>query len=137
MFTASAPPASVAGVLAALDIMEDEPERRDRLWENTRRIAESFRSLGFDIGASETPIIPVLIGDPFQAARFWRGLFELGVFSHPIVPPAVPANASRIRVSMSAEHTGDQIDRVLDAFAQVGKTLSVASDGKGVAGRGV
>ena len=136
MFTASAPPASVAGVLAALDIMGDEPERRERLWDNTRRTAEGFRSLGFDTGASETPIIPVLIGDPFQAARFWRGLFELGVFSHPIVPPAVPANASRIRVSMSAEHTDEQIDRVLDAFAQVGKAVVAASDGKGVAGRG-
>jgi 8-amino-7-oxononanoate synthase len=119
MFTASAPPASVAGVLAALDIMEDEPERRERVWENTGLIAAGFRSLGLDIGASATPIVPVLIGDAFQAARFWRELFDLGVFAHPIVPPAVPANASRIRVSMSAEHTDEQIERVLDAFARV------------------
>lgn len=133
MFTASAPPASVAGVLAALDVMEDEPERRERLWENTRRIADGFRSLGFDIGASETPIIPVLIGDAFQAARFWRGLFDLGVFSHPIVPPAVPANASRIRVSMSAEHTDEQIDRVLDAFARVARQVDLASSAKSIA----
>jgi 8-amino-7-oxononanoate synthase len=123
MFTASAPPASVAGVLVALDIMEQEPERRERLWDNTHRVAEALRSLGFDTGASETPIIPVLVGDPHQAARFWRGLFELGVFAHPIVPPAVPANASRIRVSMSAEHTDEQIEQVLDAFARVARKI--------------
>ncbi len=123
MFTASAPPASVAGVLVALDIMEQEPERRERLWDNTHRVAEALRSLGFDTGASETPIIPVLVGDPHQAARFWRGLFELGVFAHPIVPPAVPANASRIRVSMSAEHTDEQIEQALDAFARVARKI--------------
>ena len=133
MFTASAPPASVAGVLAALDVMEQEPERRERLWENTRRVAEGFRSLGFDTGASETPIIPVFIGDPFEAARFWRALFELGVFAHPIMPPAVPANASRIRVSMSAEHGDEQIEQVLDAFARVAKKLPVSWSAKGVA----
>jgi 8-amino-7-oxononanoate synthase len=135
MFTASAPPASVAGVLAALDVMEQEPERRDRLWENTRRVAEGLRSLGFDTGASETPIIPVFIGDPFQAARFWRALFNLGVFAHPIMPPAVPANASRIRVSMSAEHTDEQIEQVLDAFASVARKVPVSWNGKGVAER--
>jgi 8-amino-7-oxononanoate synthase len=132
IFTASAPPASVAGVLAALDIMEEEPERRDRLWENTRRVAEGLRSLGFDTMRSETPIIPVLIGDQFEAARFWRALFDVGVFAHPIVPPAVPANASRIRVSMSAEHTGEQIEQVLDAFARVAKKVPASADGKGV-----
>jgi 8-amino-7-oxononanoate synthase len=128
IFTASAPPASVAGVIAALDIMEDEPERRERLWSNTRRIAAGFRSLGLDIGASASPIVPVLIGDAFQAARFWRELFDLGVFAHPIVPPAVPANASRIRVSMSAEHTNEQIERVLDAFARVAKNTPLVAD---------
>jgi 8-amino-7-oxononanoate synthase len=135
IFTASAPPASVAGVLAALDIMVQEPERRERLWENTRRVAEGLRALGFDTGASETPIIPVFIGGVFEAARFWRELFDLGVFAHPIVPPAVPANATRIRVSMSPEHTDEQIDQVLDAFARVGKKLPVSWNGKGAAER--
>jgi 8-amino-7-oxononanoate synthase len=132
IFTASAPPASVAGVLAALDIMEEEPERRDRLWENTRRVAEGLRSLGFDTGASQTPIIPVIIGDVFGSIRFWRALFDLGVFAHPIVPPAVPANASRIRVSMSAEHTDEQIEQVLEAFAEVAKKLPVSVSAKAV-----
>jgi 8-amino-7-oxononanoate synthase len=115
-----------------MDVMEQEPERRERLWENTRRVAEGLRALGFDTGASETPIIPVLIGDPFQAARFWRALFDLGVFAHPIVPPAVPANASRIRVSMSAEHSDEQIEQVLDAFARVAKKVPVSWSGKRV-----
>lgn len=123
IFTASMPPASVAGVLAALDVMADEPERRERLWENTRRVSEGIRSLGFTVASTETPIIPVVIGEAIPTGMVWRALLDDGVFSHPIVPPAVPANACRIRVSMSAEHTAEQIDRVLDAFARVAKNL--------------
>jgi 7-keto-8-aminopelargonate synthetase-like enzyme len=77
----------------------------------------------------------VFIGGPFEAARFWRALFDLGVFAHPIVPPAVPANASRIRVSMSAEHTSEQIEQVLEAFATVARKVPVSWNGKGVAER--
>jgi 8-amino-7-oxononanoate synthase len=126
IFTASMPPASVAGALAALDVLEGEPERRERLWSNTRRVADGLRALGFDIGASETPIVPVHVGEMLRAFSFWRALFDEGVFTHPIVPPAVPANACRIRVSMSAEHTDDQVDRVLGAFARVAKAMLVA-----------
>jgi 8-amino-7-oxononanoate synthase len=79
---------------------------------------------------SETPIIPVFIGGVFEACRFWRELFDLGVFAHPIVPPAVPAHASRIRVSMSAEHTDEQIERVLDAFARTAKKMPVSWKGE-------
>src|SRR5918999_6118533 len=114
--------------------MGQEPERRERLWENTRRVADGLRALGFDTGASETPIIPVHIGDQFHAARFWRALFDLGVFAHPIVPPAVPANASRIRVSMSAEHTDEQVERVLDAFERVAKALPLSWGGSRTVG---
>lgn len=125
IFTASMPPASVAGALAALDVLQHEPERRVRLWENTRRVAEGLRALGFDVGATQTPVIPVLIGDAFQAMATWRALFDNGVFTHPIIPPAVPAHACRIRVSMSAEHSIEQIDRVLAAFERI--ALSPAS----------
>ena len=118
IFTASMPPASLAGVLAALDIMRDEPERRERLWSNTRKVSEGLRSLGFDIGAAETPIIPVLVGDMWHTVGFWRLLFDNGIFTHPIVPPAVAPDRCRIRVSMSAEHTDDQVERVLEAFAK-------------------
>ena len=125
IFTASMPPASLAGVLAALDVMHDEPERRDRLWANTRKVADGLRSLGFDIGATETPIIPILAGDMWRALTMWRALFDAGVFTHPIVPPAVAADRCRIRVSMSAEHSDEQIDRVLEAFAKVARASVV------------
>jgi 8-amino-7-oxononanoate synthase len=119
IFTASMPPASVAGVLAALDVLQREPERRTRLWKHTRRVATGLRSLGFDIGATQTPVIPVVVGDPIRAMTVWRALFDDGVFTHPIVPPAVPERACRIRVSLCAEHTDEQIERVLSAFERV------------------
>jgi 8-amino-7-oxononanoate synthase len=122
IFTASMPPSSVAGALAALDVLEQEPERRDRLWANTNLVAHSLRSVGFDTGESDTPVIPVLIGDFEKVLLAWRTLFDHGVFTHPIVPPAVPLNACRIRVSMSAEHTDEQIERVLSAFEHLART---------------
>jgi 8-amino-7-oxononanoate synthase len=122
IFTASMPPSSVAGALAALDVLEQEPERRDRLWANTNLVAQSLRSMGFDTGESDTPVIPVLIGDFEKVLLAWRTLFDHGVFTHPIVPPAVPLNACRIRVSMSAEHTDEQIERVLSAFEHLART---------------
>ena len=125
IFTASMPPASVAGALAALDVLLREPERRERLWANTRRVADGLRSIGFDIGHTETPVIPVLIGEPLRALTVWRALFDHGIFTHPIVPPAVAANACRIRVSMSAEHSAEQVDRVLDAFDRVAHELAL------------
>jgi 7-keto-8-aminopelargonate synthetase-like enzyme len=125
IFTASMPPSSVAGALTALDILQGEPERRARLWRNTNAMAAGLRALGFDVGATQTPVIPVLIGDPIQAMTTWRGLFDAGVFTHPIIPPAVPAHSCRIRVSMSSEHSAAQIERVLAAFEKVGRTMSL------------
>lgn len=121
VFTAAMPPASVAGVLAALEIMQDEPERRERLWANTRTVAEALRAMGYDIGETQTPVIPVLIGDFDHTMRAWRSLFDDGVFTHAIAPPAVPENACRIRVSVTAEHTEEQIARVLSAFERVAR----------------
>jgi 8-amino-7-oxononanoate synthase len=126
IFTASMPPASVAGVLAALDIIQREPERRERLWTNTMRVANSLRSLGFDIGQTRTPIIPVVIGELVRTLQLWRALFDEGVFTHPIVPPAVPPTSCRLRVSMSAEHSDEQVDRVLDAFERVARMMVAA-----------
>jgi 8-amino-7-oxononanoate synthase len=127
VFTAAMPPASVAGVLAALHILQTEPERRERLWANTRMVSEGLRGMGFDLGQSQTPVIPVLIGDFYRTMRAWRSLFDDGVFTHPIAPPAVPATACRIRVSLSAEHTREQIERVLSAFERVAKSLGSES----------
>jgi len=124
IFTASMPPASVGGVLAALDILQAEPDRRARLWAHTNRVAEGLRALGFDLGRTQTPVIPVLIGDAFETGYVWKALIDQGIFTHPIVPPAVPPNECRIRISMSSEHSDEQIDRVLAAFEQVAKGLA-------------
>ena len=125
IFTAALPPANTAGVLAALEVMIAEPERRDRLWENTRRLQGGFRSLGYDIGPSQTPIVPVLIGSIEQTFVFWRRLFDAGVFTNPVVPPAVPPEECRLRTSLMATHTTEQIDFALEQFAKLGKETGV------------
>lgn len=125
MFTAALPPSNTAGVLAALEIMIEEPERRDRLWQNTRRFCEGCRSLGFEIGATQTPIIPILIGTLERTFMTWRKLFEAGVFTNPVVPPAVPLDQCRLRASLMATHTDEQIDSVLDILGRLGKEMGV------------
>lgn len=125
IFTAALPPANTAGVLAALELMKQEPERRERLWANTRRFTEGCRSLGFDIGNTKTPIIPVLIGSLENTFFFWRKLFDAGVFTNPVVPPAVPPDGCRLRASLMATHTDDQIEFALDVFGRLGKEMGV------------
>ncbi len=93
IFTASLPPSNTAGVIAALEVLRSEPERRESLWANTRRLHAGFRQLGFDIGPSETPILPVLIGPLEKTFIMWRKLFDAGVFTNPVAPPAVAAVA--------------------------------------------
>ena len=125
IFTASLPPANTAGVLAALEVLRTESGRRDRLWANTHRLQEGFRSLGFEIGPTETPIVPVLIGPLDRTFLMWRRLFDAGVFTNPVAPPAVPMSQCRLRTSVMATHTFDQIDFCLDAFARIGRELGV------------
>jgi 8-amino-7-oxononanoate synthase len=125
IFTASLPPANTAGVLAALQVMQDEPERRDALWANAKHLADGFRALGFEIGETVTPIIPVLIGPLETTFVFWRKLYDAGVFTNPVVPPAVPPSQCRLRTSVMATHTPAQIDTALEAFGRIGKELGV------------
>jgi 8-amino-7-oxononanoate synthase len=125
IFSASNPPASVAATLAALDIIEHEPERREALWRNTRRMQDGLRSLGYDIGRSETPIVPVQVGALEAMFAFWKQIFDAGVFTNPVTPPAVPENSCRLRISLMATHTDEHIDFVLDAFATVGKRMAM------------
>jgi 7-keto-8-aminopelargonate synthetase-like enzyme len=125
IFTASLPPSNTAGVLAALEVIKTDPERRDRLWANTRRLHEGFRQLGFDIGPTETPIVPVLIGPLDRTLIMWRKLYDAGVFTNPVAPPAVPPSQCRLRTSLMATHTFEQIDFALDAFASIGRELGV------------
>ena len=125
IFTASLPPANTAGVLAALEVLQVETERRDQLWANTRHLHEGFRSLGFEIGPTETPIVPVLIGPMEQTFIMWRRLFDAGVFTNPVMPPAVQPSQCRLRTSVMATHTPDQIDYCLEQFAIIGRELGV------------
>jgi 8-amino-7-oxononanoate synthase len=125
IFTAALPASNTAGVLAALEILRHEPERRECLWNNTRRLQQGLRKLGYDIGHTVTPIIPVLIGPLEKTFVFWRKLFDAGVFTNPVVPPAVPPSQCRLRASLMATHTAEQIDFALDKFAAIGRELEV------------
>ena len=125
IFSASMTPASVASCLAALDIIETEPERRTRLWDITHRMHREFKNLGFNIGVTETPIIPIYIGEDILTFQFWRDLTDAGIFANPIVSPAVPPGHALIRTSYTATHTDEQLDFVLETFAKVGKKLGV------------
>ncbi|MBU8933651.1 MAG: pyridoxal phosphate-dependent aminotransferase family protein [candidate division Zixibacteria bacterium] len=121
IFSASIPPANAASVLAALDIIESEPERRERVWKNARRMQQEFRDLGFDIGDTETPIVPIVVGDDLDAFTFWKALFDNGVFTNPVVSPAVPPGQAMIRTSYTATHTDEQLNRVVEVVARVGR----------------
>jgi 8-amino-7-oxononanoate synthase len=125
MFSASPPPASVASVSAALDIIESEPERRERLWENTAKMLDGFKNLGFQTGNSQTPIIPVIVGEDEKAFKMAMLLQEEGIFANVAVTPAVPSGMALIRTSYMATHTDEHLDRVLSAFEKVGKTLGL------------
>jgi len=116
IFSASMPPSAVATVLACIDVLEREPERREQLWANADYLREGLQNLGFDTVRSETPIIPVVTGTMERTFEFWRALFDAGVFTNPVLPPAVPDSSCRLRTSVMATHTRDQLDQVLEAF---------------------
>jgi 8-amino-7-oxononanoate synthase len=125
IFSASPPPASVASVIAALDIIDREPDRRERLWHNTNKMMKAFNQMGFDTGMSETPIIPLVTGDMERAFMMWKILYEEGVFVNPVVPPATQPGRCMIRTSYMATHTDDMLDRVLDIVEKAGKKLGI------------
>ncbi len=125
IFTAALPAMQVAVALEALEIMETEPEHRERLARNAKQLRDGITALGFDTLGSETQIVPVLIGPDDLTVMFWRGLWEAGIFTTPAVPPAVPPGQSIIRTSVNANHTPEHIGRLLEAFATVGKGLGV------------
>ena len=125
IFSASLPAPNAAAALAALDVMEQEPERVDRVNAIAERMRNGYRELGFEVGASETPIIPILIGDQMKALRMWKALFEAGVYTNVALPPAVPPGESILRTSYMATHTDEQMGKVLAIFARVGKADEV------------
>jgi 8-amino-7-oxononanoate synthase len=121
IFSASLPAPNVAAALAALDVMEQEPERVDRVNAIASRVREALTGLGFDLGESRTPIVPVFIGDSLTAMRIWRELFDAGVYVNVAIPPAVPPGKALLRTSYMATHTDEQLEQVLEAFTAVGR----------------
>lgn len=125
IFTAALPAMQMAAALTALEIMESEPWHRDKLWQNVEHLRRGIEGLGFDTLGSQTPIVPVMIGDDELTMIFWKALWEAGVFTTPALPPGVPMGQSIIRTSVNANHTPEQLDALLEAFAGVGRSLGV------------
>lgn len=127
IFSASASPASVAAVLGALDVMEQEPQRQEQLWNNARFMKEGLDALGFDTGHSETPIIPIVVDGLEKCFAMWRFMDEEGIFINPVVPPAVPPGRCLIRISVTAGHTEEQLSWALGKFAEAGRRFGIVS----------
>jgi 8-amino-7-oxononanoate synthase len=125
IFSASITPASVATVLTTLDIIQEEPERRERLWEITKKMKSGFQAMGYNTGPTETPVIPVIIGHDELTFMLWRLLRESGIFTNPVIYPAVPKDQSLIRTSYSATHSDEELNIVLESFEKCGKQLGV------------
>ncbi|RMG80082.1 MAG: aminotransferase class I/II-fold pyridoxal phosphate-dependent enzyme [Chloroflexi bacterium] len=130
IFSAALPAPNAATVLAALDIIENEPERVEQLWENAEYMRNGLKELGYNIGTSNTPIIPVIIGEQYRTVLTWAALIEEGVYTNPVVPPATPPNGSLLRTSYTATHRKEHLDRALRGFKLVGERLDLipASD---------
>lgn len=125
IFSASITPASVATVLATLEIIQTEPERRERLWQITEKMKSGFQAMGYNTGSTETPIIPVFIGNDELTFMLWKMLRENGIFTNPVIYPAVPKEKSLIRTSYSATHSDEELETVLESFQRCGKQLGI------------
>jgi 8-amino-7-oxononanoate synthase len=125
IFSAALPAPNAAAVLAALDIIETEPQHVAKVWDNANYMRDGLRKLGFNVGNSVTPIIPVMIGEQFLTGITWAALIEAGVYTNPVIPPATPPNACLLRTSYMATHTYAHLDRALAAFKEVGERLEL------------
>lgn len=125
IFSASMVPASVASARMALHIIKTEPQRRERLWSITRRVLKGFKEIGLDTGESETPVIPVIIGDDDKCFAFWKMLIANGIFANPVISPATPPGRALIRTSYMATHTDEDIDTVLRVFEECAKEFNL------------
>lgn len=127
IFSASMPPTAVAAADAALEVIDTEPEHRERLWRNTDFLLEHLVSLGFNTGDTETPVIPLIIGDDLRTAFFWKRLFEDGLFTNCVLAPGVPQGTQRIRTSLMASHTMEDLEKVVEICGTAGKEMGIIS----------
>jgi 8-amino-7-oxononanoate synthase len=125
IFSASIPPSNAAAALAALHVMQDEPERIERVNQIGEKMRKGYHELGFNTGNSVTPVIPILIGDDQLTFNTWKMLFEEGVFVNPVISPATAPGRQLLRTSYMASHTDQQLEKVLDIFAKVGKAMGL------------
>jgi len=125
IFSASIPPGNAAAALAALQVMREEPERIARVNQIGERMRKGFKDLGFDIGTSETPVVPIIIGSDELTFLTWKLLFDSGVFVNPVISPAVASGRQLLRTSYMATHTDDQLDEVLEIFSRIGKQVGL------------
>jgi 8-amino-7-oxononanoate synthase len=132
IFSAALPAPNVAAVMKALDIMENEPERIQKLWDNAGYMREKLKALGYDTAQSNTPIIPIMIRDEIRTVLAWKALIDAGVYTNPVVPPGVPPNNSLLRTSYMATHTREHLDRALEAFKLVGERLDLIGESKAI-----
>jgi 8-amino-7-oxononanoate synthase len=125
IFSASMTPASVAAVIAALDLLQSEPERIERVHRNANKMRRGFASMGFKIIPGDTAVVPVVIGDDLKTFLFWRELFEAGVFVNAVISPAVPPGLQLLRTSYMATHEDEHLDQILEVFQKVGRELGI------------
>jgi 8-amino-7-oxononanoate synthase len=118
IFTTSLPPAVMATAIEAIDLVEREPERREALWRNVEALKQGLTGLGFSLGESQSPILPLMVGDPARCMKFSERLLDRGVFAQGIRPPTVPPGTSRLRITVTATHTREQIDRAVEVFKE-------------------
>jgi len=133
IFSAALPAPNAAAVLRALEIIETEPQHVERLWENANYMRDGLKQLGYDVGGSNTPIIPVILRDDYRTVLAWHALIEEGVYTNPVVPPGVPPNQSLLRTSYMATHQREHLDRALAAFKVVGERLDLVSSSQALA----
>lgn len=127
IFSAAMPPSAIAAAQAALDVIRSEPEIRENLWRNTRFLMDAVVGLGFETGPTETPIVPLIVGDDIRAAYFWKRLFDEGLFTNCVLAPGVPEGSQRIRMCLMATHTMEDLEKVVEICGRVGKELGIIS----------
>lgn len=128
IFSASMPPSAAAAAMAALEIIQNEPERQENLWKNTAYISKAIKEMGLDINTSQTPIIPIYIRDNELTFQFTQQLFEEGIFVNPVVSPAVSSDSSMVRMSIMATHTKEQLDMAIEKLEKVASMLHVLNE---------